>query len=82
MPIIRDESATTGAITPTGANDIKPLASAIISPQSGVGGDTPNPKNDSDEKASSIHDQRIAPSTIRVSRTFGRSSRRITVILL
>ena len=70
----------TGPITPHGLKDIKPRASDIISPQSGVGGDTPKPKKDKEENASNIQDQRMAPSTINVSKTFGRSSRMIIVM--
>ena len=50
-------------------------ASEIICPQSGVGGVTPKPRNDSDEKVSSIQLSRIAPSTIITSNVLGKSSR-------
>ena len=49
--MISEDSATTGPMTPHGAKDMYPLASEIINPQSGVGGDTPNPRNESEEKA-------------------------------
>ena len=50
-----------GASTAQGANDMKLRALEIIKPQSGVGGVTPNPRNDSELNASNIHDQRMAP---------------------
>ena len=58
---------------------MKLRASEIIRPQSGVGGETPNPRNDSELNASNIHDQRMAPSTSRTSSTLGRSSQRTMV---
>ena len=82
MPIISELKATIGAITDQYAKDIKPLPSDIIKPQSGVGGLTPKPRNESELNASNIHDHLMAPSTIIASLTLGNSSFQIIEKLL
>ena len=74
-PTIRVDSIAIGQSTAQGAVGITLRASAIIRPQSGVGGATPNPRNDNEVMPSINHDHCMAPCTARVSRTFGRISR-------
>ena len=75
--MISELSATIGYRPDQGAMAKKVRESATIRPQSGVGGDTPKPKKDSELKASSIQDQRMAPSTMSASSTLGSNSRRM-----
>ena len=60
-PMIRLLRKTIGQTTAHGALRMMPRASEIIWPQSGVGGATPIPRNDSELTARKIHDHCIAP---------------------